>query len=101
MLYSNLVIPRKNLRNKFTTMILDLIDGEKVMQNQVYRGIFHSGNSDPSDIYLNKIALIYRGLYFIKSSYKKDIKNKHQLNYRGTSYTKCVGWVWGKSWGAI
>ena len=91
MLYSNLVIPRKNLRNKFTTMILDLIDGEKVMQNQIYRGIFHSGNLDPSVTYLDKISLIYRGFYFIKSSFKKDIKNKYQLNYRGTSYTKCVG----------
>ena len=91
MLYSNLVIPRKNLRNKFTTVVLDLIDGEKVMQNHIYRGIFHSGNSISTHNYLDKITLIYRGLYFLKPSCIKKIKNEHQLNYRGTSYTKCVG----------
>ena len=60
------------------------------MQNQIYRGVFHSGKSAPSHNNINDICLNYRGVYFIKSQKKQSPEKKLNLNYRGTTYKKCV-----------
>lgn len=87
MLYLNLVIPRKNLRNKFTIKNVLMFSGV-VMQNQIYRGVSHNTISSRISKNFSKINFAYRGIFYLKSFVENKEKNAVNMSYRGVSFKK-------------
>ena len=91
MLYLNLVIPRKNMRNKFTKIIKFLITlSGVVMQNQVYRGIICQSFVLSVQSLIQTVKLHYRGIIYKGFADKKQSTSESMMCYRGAVYIKKV-----------
>jgi hypothetical protein len=91
MLYLNLVIPRKNMRNKFTKIIKFLITlSGVVMQNQIYRGIIYQSFALPVQSLIHTVKLYYRGIIYKDFADKKQSASESMMCYRGAVYIKKV-----------